>query len=140
MMDKYISIYLIFSPWHLLLQLQSQSNACLFPQSLININDVNTSAIRSIANTSFPPRAIRTPQQLQPECKTKTAIAKYRPTNSCDPSNYNCNNGNYKIQTCPTSITATTKSCQTPFPSTSSTLQQHKKCVDNGKRGRKAST
>ena len=55
---------------------------CFAPQqsSVIN-NNVNTSAIKSIANTPFPPKATGTPQQqqqLQPERVLTMAIATCR--------------------------------------------------------------
>ena len=72
------------SSFHLLLliQLQLQSNACLFvcfapQQPIININNINTSSIEIFVTTmtSFPSSATRTPQQqLQLECDLTMAI------------------------------------------------------------------
>ena len=72
----------------------SLTRVCLFArfsqQSFIINNNVDASAIKSIANTSFPLSAARTPQQLQPEHEPTMAIAiaiaKYKPMDSCDPS------------------------------------------------------
>ena len=81
-----------------------------FPQQFFIINNgINTFSINTfVAMTSFPPSATGTPQQhLQPKRKPTMAIAKYRPMDSCDLSNYNHNNNNHRIQTCLTSATAT---------------------------------
>jgi len=44
-------------------------------QSFIIINNVHTSAIKNIANTSFPPSATGTPQQQQLQLERHPAMA-----------------------------------------------------------------
>mmetsp|Transcript_27175 Transcript_27175/g.56940 ORF Transcript_27175/g.56940 Transcript_27175/m.56940 type:complete len:152 (-) Transcript_27175:477-932(-) len=76
MYSMYVSILCLIH-FHLLLKLQS--NYCLFvsfsQKSFIIKNNVDTSAMKSIANTSFSPSVTGTPQQLQPERKPTMAKA-----------------------------------------------------------------
>ena len=70
--STYLSIFHLL----ILLQLQLQSNACLFvcfaPQSFSSITDVDTSSINILVTTmSFPPSATRTPHRnaIASECR-----------------------------------------------------------------------
>ena len=100
----YLSIYLSCVCFHCLscFSYSIVTCVCLFPQSFININNVETSSIESIINTSFnksfPPNATGTPQQLQSECKPAMAIVKYRPIYSYDPSSQEHSQTKHKLQ------------------------------------------